>query len=143
MKNRITTIAIASIIVGTILSSCQSSEKKVENAKENIVEAKQELNQIVKDSIIQFRTESAIKIADQEKSIADFRKRIAKDKKANREKYETKLADLEQKNTDLKKRLDDYKEESQEQWNSFKFGFNKDMDALGEAFKDLGSKDKK
>jgi len=143
MKNRITTIAIASIIAGTILTSCQSSEKKVENAKENVVEAKQDLNQIVKDSIIQFRTESAIKIAEHEKSIADFRMRIAKDKKANRVKYEAKLAELEQKNTDLKKRLDDYKEESQEQWNSFKVGFNKDMDAFGEAFKNLGSKDKK
>ena len=143
MKNKLSTIAIASILVGSILSSCQSTEKKVEDAKENVVEAKQELNQIVKDSIIQFRTESQAKIAEHEKSIADFRTRIAKDKKANREKYEAKLAELEQKNTDMKKRLDEYKEESQDQWNSFKVGFNKDMDALTEAFKDLGTKDKK
>ena len=143
MKNKLSSIAIASILVGSILSSCQSTEKKVEDAKENIVEAKQELNQIVKDSIIQFRTESESKIAEHEKSIVDFRTRIAKDKKANREKYEAKLAELEQKNTDMKKRLDDYKEESQDQWNSFKLGFTKDMDALAEAFKDLGSKDKK
>jgi uncharacterized phage infection (PIP) family protein YhgE len=143
MKNKLTKIAIASIIAGSFLSSCQSTEKKVEDAKENVVEAKQELNQIVKDSIIQFRIESASKITEHEKSIADFRTRIAKDKKVNKDKYEAKLAELEQKNTDMKKRLDDYKEESQDQWNSFKVGFTKDMDALTEAFKDLGTKDKK
>jgi len=141
MKTRMLSIAI--VVAGTVFTSCQSSEKKVENAKENVVEAKQELDQIVKDSIQEFRTESAQKIADHEKNLMEFRKRVAKEKKENREKYEMKLAELEQKNSDLKKRLDDFKEESQDKWDIFKMDFSRDMDELGEDFKNLTTKDKK
>jgi outer membrane murein-binding lipoprotein Lpp len=141
MKTRMLSIAI--VVAGTVFTGCQSNEKKVENAQENVVEAKQELNQIVKDSIQQFRTESAQKIADHEKNLMEFRNRIAKEKKENRDKYEKKLAELEQKNSDLKKRLDDYKEESQDKWDTFRMAFSRDMDELGEAFKDLTTKDKK
>ena len=141
MKTKMLSIAI--VIAGTVFTGCQSTEKKVENAKENIVEAKQELDQIVKDSIQEFRVESAKKIADHEKSISEFRKRIAKEKKANRNKYESKLAELEKKNSDLKKRLDDFKEESQDKWITFKMEFSSDMYELGDAFKKLTTKGKK
>ena len=129
-------------VAGTVFTSCQSNEKKVENAQENMVEAKQELNQIVKDSIQQFRTVSAQKIADHEKSLTEFKARIAKEKKENRAKYQKKLSELELKNSDLKKRLDDFKEESQDKWDEFKSTFNRDMDELGESFKKLTTKDR-
>ena len=140
MKTRKLSLAI--IVAGVVFTSCQSTDKKVENAKENVVEAKQELNQIVKDSIQQFRTESAQKIADHEKSLTQFKARIAKEKKENRAEYQKKLTELEQKNSDLKKRLDDFKEESQEKWDTFKSTYNRDMDELGESFKKLTTKDR-
>jgi len=150
MKNRIVILALSTLFAGTVISSCKSSEKKVEDAKENVVdakedvvEAKQELNQIIKDSIQQFRTESAIKIAEHEKSIAEFKVRIAKKKKENRAKYEEELQSLELKNSDLKKRLDEFKEDSQDNWYTFKSAFNRDMDELGESIKKVTTKDKK
>jgi len=143
MKNKLGSIAISTLIAGAFITGCQSNEKKVENAKVNVVEAKQELNQILKDSIQQFRTKSEAKIAEHEKSIADFRARIAKKKKANRAEYESKLQALEVKNNDLKKRLDDFKEDSQDKWETFQNTFTRDMDELGEAFKGFAKKNKK
>ncbi|MBN1184092.1 MAG: hypothetical protein JXB49_17490, partial [Bacteroidales bacterium] len=65
MKNTILIIAVAVLITGTVFTSCQSSAKKVENAKEKVkdakdkvVEAQQELSEAVKDSILQFKKES-------------------------------------------------------------------------------------
>jgi len=149
MKKTIYSLAIATLMVGTILTGCQSSVQKVENAKDkvqdakdNVVIAKQELNQALADSIQQFKKESAEKISRQESSIADFRARIAKEKKANRAKYEKKLAELEQKNSDLKKKLDDYKDEGQDKWTSFKTEFTHDMDGLGNALKSFTVKNK-
>jgi len=143
MKKRIITIAISTIITGTVITSCQSSAKKVEDAKENVIEAKQELSQVLKDSIQQFKTESSGKIASHEKIIADFRTRISKEKKATNVEYLKKLTELEQKNSDLKKSLDDFKEESQDKWYTFKVKFTNDMDDLGRAFKELTSSNKK
>ena len=50
---------------------------------------------------------------------------------------------MEQKNTDLKRRLDDYKQDGKENWEKFKIEFNRDMDELGKAFKDLTVKNVK
>jgi len=50
-------------ILGIMLTSCLSSADKVQNAKDNVSKAKDELNQAVKDSIIQFKKESEEKIA--------------------------------------------------------------------------------
>ena len=75
------------------------------------------------------------KIDANEKSIAEFKARIAKEKRENRAKYEKKLAGLEQKNSDMKKKLDEYKEDGKEKWTSFKNEFSHDMDELGKALK--------
>ena len=48
-----------------------------------------------------------------------------------------KLADLERENTDMKKQMDDYKSDGKDKWETFKAGFNKSMDDLGESLKDL------
>jgi len=47
------------------------------------------------------------------------------------------LATLENKNNDLKIKLANFKEDSQDNWESFKTEFSKDMNELGQAFKDL------
>ena len=144
MKKTIYTISFAAIIMaGTIITSCKSSGEKVEKAQENVIEAKKELSQAVKDSIQQFRKESQDKINAQDKSLAEFKARIAKEKKVNRDKYEKNLAELDQKNTDLKKKLADFKEDRIENWESFKKEFTHDMNEFGKSFKDLTIKNTK
>lgn len=124
-------------IAGTIFTGCQSSAKKVEDAQDKVVVANEELNQAVKDSIMQFEKESQDKIAAHEKSIADFKTRITKEKKENQAQYDKKLAEIEQQNTDLKKKLDDYKADGKESWTTFKSDFSKSMDAINKALTDL------
>ena len=69
MKKTIFTLAIAMFMAGGILTGCQSSKTKVENAKDKVVEANQELNQARRDSIQQFKTETAERINNNEKSM--------------------------------------------------------------------------
>ena len=145
MKNTISTLAVIVFIAGTILIGCQSNAKKVENAENklddanyNVLEAKQDLAKAHNDSVLayqKFKEESEAKINAHEKSIAEFKARIANEKQENKDKYEKKLAEIEQKNSDLKKKLADYKEEGKEKWDSFKTKFNHDMDELGKALK--------
>ena len=145
MKKTILTLAVTVFIAGTMLTNCKSSTEKVENAenklqeaKDNVIDAKQDLNKTRKDSITEyqkFKKESEEKINAHDLSIAEFKARVANEKKENRAKYEKKLAELEQKNSDLKKKLEDYKEDGKDNWDSFKLKFNHDLDELGKALK--------
>ena len=137
------TLAISALIAGTQFTGCRSSTKKVEAAQENVDKANLELDQAVKDSIQQFRTTSEVKITRYEKGIAEFKSRIANEKKENRAIYEKKLAELEKRNSELKMKLADYKYEEQAKWEIFKADYNRDMDELGKSFDDLTMKKSK
>jgi uncharacterized coiled-coil protein SlyX len=82
------------------------------------------------------------KISAYEKSITEFKARIANETKGNIAKYEKKLVELEQKTNDMKKKLEKYKEEGIDKWDSFKHKFNSDMDELGKALKNFTVKSK-
>jgi hypothetical protein len=144
MNKTIFTLAITTIMAGTMITGCQSSADKIENAKENVkdaedkmVEAKQNLNIAINDSIQLFKKESEEKISAFEKDIAEFKAKITTVKEETKDEYEKKLASIEQKNNKLKKKLENYKEDGQDNWSQFKNEFNHDMDELGKAFKDL------
>jgi outer membrane murein-binding lipoprotein Lpp len=143
MKKIFFTLAIAALFAGTQLTGCRSSAKKVEVAQDNVDKANLELDQAVKDSILQFRTTSEVKITKYEKGIAEFKSRIANEKKENRAIYEQKLAELEKRNSELKMKLADYKYEEQAKWEIFKADYNRDMDELGKSFDDLTIKKSK
>ena len=62
MKKAIFTLAIVTIIAGAMITGCQSSRDKTENAKENLKDTKnsldetiQNLNLAINDSIQQFK----------------------------------------------------------------------------------------
>lgn len=143
MKRTIVTIAVATFIAGTVFMSCNSSETKVKDARENVIVAKQELNQALQDSIQDFRLKSEVRFIEYEKQIVELKAKIAKEKSGNKSTYEKELAKLEQKNQELKNQLANFTDESQEKWDVFKTEFNKDMDNLGNAFKDLVTKNNK
>jgi membrane protein involved in colicin uptake len=149
MKKMIFSIVITGVIAATMLSGCQSSGTKVGNAEQNVQDAKdkvvvaqKELDQAIKDSIQQFRQEEADRISANEKSIAEFRAKIAKETQEIRVKNEQKLADLEQQNRDMKTRLEQFKEDTKDNWDAFRFKFKHDMNNLGLAFKDFVVKGK-
>jgi hypothetical protein len=143
MKKSIFILAITMFIAGTIFTGCQSSADKVQDAKDNVAAAKQELIQARIDSIKQFKKESAEEISHFEKSLAEFKAGIANQKKENKALYENKLAELEQQKSDLKRKLEEYNEDKIDQWNSFRAEFSHDMDELGKAFSDFTVKNNK
>lgn len=150
MKQTFIKIAFVTFIAGLMITSCQPSTQKVENAKEDlnaakeqVVEARQDYNQAVKDSVIQFRKDSEVRISENERLIAAFKANLSKMEKATQVKYEKTIADLELQNIHMKQKLADYKEEEESKWQSFKREFNHDMDELGKSLKGLVVDDKK
>ncbi len=153
MKKNILFLSVLIFIGGIILSSCLSSAEKADKAKLKVEEAKYDLGvaqndlteaqQTERNEYNQFKIEAEEKLDAHAKSVAEFKARIATEKNENKVEYENKIAELDKKNSDLKKRLDEYKEAGTDQWESFKTEFNRDMDKLGEAFKNLTVKNVK
>ena len=140
MKKSMLTLALSAFLVSTIITSCNTPAGKVENAEENVVAANEDLNaanEAYQKEIDSYRKEAAEKIEANNKSIAEFNARIALEKKDAQDDYKKQIATLEQKNSDMKKKMDDYKAEGKEKLEKFKTEFNRDLDELGKAFKDL------
>lgn len=136
MNKSILTLAIlAALTIG-----CNSSSKNLEEAQEDVVEAHNELDQANLDyeaDLDNYRSETAKTIEANNQSIADFKVRIANEKKEKKAEYEAKINELDQKNSDMKKKLDEYQADGKEKWEAFKIEFSRDMNELGLAFKDL------
>lgn len=129
MRKSILRLTACIFVIGATLIGCNTSSEKVDNAEKNVLKAQEYLADVEN-----YRKETADKIAANDKSIAEFKARIADEKIDAQIAYQKKIIALEQKNSDLKKRIDGYKAESKEQWELFKAEFSKDMDELGTAF---------
>ncbi|MCB2222151.1 MAG: hypothetical protein KQI35_17340 [Bacteroidetes bacterium] len=149
MKKTIFILAIATIVAGTLITSCELTNKKAEKAPDkmqntlNDDELQLEEGRLTGDSISEyqkFKIESEEKILAFENTIADFKIKIENGKKETKAEYEKKLASLEQKNNELKKKLEDYKEDGKDNWAQFKSVFNQDMDELSKSFNELTKK---
>ena len=147
MKKTILTLALTAFVAGTIFTGCSSPEQKVQNAQDKVVQANADVTKANADlnkaeddysaDMAMFRKESDERIAANEKGIADFEARIAKEKKVARDDYRKKISELQQKDTDMKKRLDDYRAEGKDKWLAFKTDFNTGMDDIGKSLNDL------
>lgn len=136
MKKSILVFAVTSLIIGSTLTSCSTTAEKVENAEEKVTEANVDLDKANKEyiaEIVAYRVEKAESIAANEKSIAEFKARVEKDKKGAKDEYLAKIAELEKKNTDMKYKMDNYKEEGKEKWVLFRDEFTHDMLELANA----------
>jgi len=147
LRTTMVTLALALPMAGILISGCQSSQTreeqardKLQDAEEQVVVANQELDQILNDSIQLFKTENGELIVSYEQSIAEIKAKLKDAKEENRVNMEKKLAVLEQKSQEMKMKLEEYKADGEENWKSFKNEFSHDMEELGTAFKDL-SKD--
>jgi len=141
-------------MAGTIFTGCQSSIQKQEAAQAKVREAKQDLNAAQKDANAAaqvvataeewkaFRSESELKIKDNEIRITELNVKMKKPGEIFDGLYAKKIANLEQQNKEMRARLEAY-EKSQSNWESFKREFNHDMDAIGQALKDLTVDNKK
>ncbi len=133
-------------MAGAFIQSCNSSAEKVEIAQDKLIEANknlEEANEAYLADIDIYRQETAKRFAANEKSIADFKARVENQKREARVDYNKKIVELEQKNGDFKKLMDDYEAEGAANWEQFKAEFGRNMDELGKAFKDFGTRNVK
>jgi uncharacterized protein YpmS len=147
MKKLSITLAVTMFLAVSSFISCNSNSSKVQDAKENVEEkkndvtiAKEQLARAEADSISQFeqfRSAMMQVIADNEKTIAELREKMKNENKVMKAKLEIKIEDLEKRNNDLRMKISEYKYDGKTEWQSFKKEFNHDMDELGHAVKDL------
>lgn len=143
MKTPILTLALITLTTCAVLSSCTSSEERLRIEQENVLTANEKLSAAENEyytEIADYKKANLEKIAANEKSIAEFKARIALDKKDAKDDYDERIAELDAKNTDLKKKMDDYEESGKDNWTEFKKEFNHDMEELGKAFNDFTHK---
>lgn len=139
MKKLILLVTLALVATAGILS-CSTSSQDVDSAAAKVAQAENDLNEAKLEYTMDmevYRAETNAKIRENQKSIDEFKSRIASEKTEAQLEYNQKINKLEQKNSDMKKKLDDVKMDTKEQWEAFKAEFSSDMDALGKAFKDL------
>jgi len=144
MKNKYFILAIIVLIAGAVFTGCNvNRENKVEEAKENVKQANQDLKvtQAQYDKEWQqFKSDAELKINANEKRIDEFKVEIKTASAKFKAKYEKEVVVLEQKNIELKKKISEYKYEGKDKWEEFKKEFNRDLDVVGNAIKDIFTK---
>ena len=148
MKKSILTLAIATFVFGTVLTSCKSNTEKEQAAQESVDSAKVALEDAREDLDEARRTATAeewqnfkdstnAKIEENKAQIAELKLKIKKAGKDIDKSYQRNIDTIEQKNKNLKAKLDSYKNDVDSDWQSFKSEFNHDMDELGTSLKDF------
>lgn len=138
MKNlKRNTLLAALFLSATLFISCQ--EKK--SAEENLVEAQEDLNDVKTDAQedaqeMASQADYDIYKAETEVKIQANKVRIAELKVNKNAKDLERINALEAKNSELDERLKSY-ESYKTDWSKFKEEFNKDMNDLGESFKNF------
>jgi predicted RNase H-like nuclease (RuvC/YqgF family) len=143
MKNKILTLVVIGFTAGVVLAGCQNKgEQNSKLTQDSLAQAGVD-SQAVKTTYSEdwqnFKSESEQKIKENENSIAAFKEKMKKSGKKVKAGYKKEVANLEETNRQMKKKLEEYKNDGKSTWADFKAGFNKDMDKLGKAVKDLTS----
>jgi hypothetical protein len=155
MKKSIFILAVTtSLMAGTIFTSCQSNDQKVEAAKAKVQDARQELIEAQTDAFDAeaakiyaedwkvFKIETENNIKNNELRIAELRVQLEKPGKIFDPIYKNRIEVLEQKNLDMKNRLIFY-ENNQSDWEVFRTEFNRDMKELVKALREFSFDSKK
>jgi cell shape-determining protein MreC len=134
-------LLVATCLVTTIgLTSCKTSNEKVEDAQEKVVDAKEnemeaekELTDKKMDSVTDYakmKTETQRLVEKNEAKIAEFKMKLKTEKEENQKKFEAKIDKLEEKNNRLKADLNAYSENGKESWNTFKMRVQNSIDDM-------------
>ncbi len=142
MKKTISYAALALILAGSFAISCESNVQKVENAQENLIDAKEELKDAqiaLNEEYPAFKIEAEDKIAANEKRIGMLNLVIIEpnDKKLE-DLRRRRIEELNQRNIQLRIKLNEYENERSD-WEVFKREFNSDLNGVIDALKDFGS----
>jgi hypothetical protein len=138
-------VGIASaLLVSCNLTTGQKTET-LEKAKANVEEASQDLDIAREDSAeyANYKIDSEKKLRENELLIADMKDRMKSERKETRAKYKMQLDSLDMENSQLRNDMHLYSSKGKENWEKFKTGFNKELDALGKAISQLAERNMK
>ena len=148
MKKIIFILALAiPLTAGIIFTGYRSSTQKQKAAQSKDPYANRDFNaamlantvaekQINSEEWMTFKSESERKIRNHEIRIAELNLEIKNQGEKSDALYRKKIANLEQQNKFMKAMLENF-EKGPSNWESFNSGFNRDMDAIENALKDL------
>ncbi|QKJ63632.1 peptidase M23 [Flavobacterium sp. M31R6] len=148
MKKSILTLAIATFMIGSIVTSCkpntekeQAAQDSVDSAKVAVTDAENDLDEAKRVATAEewqaFKDSTNVKIEENNAKIAELKLKIKKTGKDIDKAYQRNIDTIEQKNKNLKAKMDSYKNDVNSDWQSFKREFNHDMDELGQSLKDF------
>ncbi len=148
MKKTVFTSLLIIAIAAASLTSCTSSEQKVENAENKVLDAKENLKEVKKDSTVAaqkqativewkiFKNAAEATIKNNKIRIDQLKEKLKSAGLATAAVYSKSIDDMEMQNQNLKLKIENY-EKSNTDWESFKASFNSDVNALGQALKDF------
>ena len=136
--------AVTSFFLATLLIACQKPEAKVENAKENVAIANQDLKGAKREvraqwqeAWLNFKRDNDKEIADNERNIIELRKEVNGVDSRYRAKYNVRIDEFERRNNELRDRVNNYKDAGDEKWEEFKKDMKRDMDDLNASRKNI------
>lgn len=141
MKKTKLTLVVTIVMAVAGFNIFGQENKKAKEARKDVKEANTDLKEAKIDSTAdyqKFKKDAEIKIADNQKKIAELKAKKSSENKEVKEKYDAKVVALEQKNNELKNRIEGCKNSNDKTaWESFKIKFNKDMNELGTSIKNI------
>jgi len=143
------TVLFTSVMV-FCLTSCNNSptdkEKEVEEATEDLIDAKSDLDQAVYDSISDFnayKESIQLKLVENQNQINDLKLKINTKVKSERDSDLVEINKLEKRNTELKLKIDNYEQGPEQTWELFKVDVNKELDDLGKSISSMAARNMK
>jgi len=160
MKTNILYLTISVFMAGVLLLSCgEKSKQDATEVKDDLKELNKDLKQgaihtaeeikiTLTEEWDKFKTASESIIQNTEKEIKDLRERITEGNKKDRKKLSKQLDELEQRHLILKDKLAvrskkfkensvEFNEKAKDNQQQFEREFNRDMETLGKALKEL------
>ena len=142
MKYSIGILTIA-LIATSVLSGCDRSSNRMENAETSAIETSDGIETTrndVQEELRIYRTEAIERIEEFNQNIEEIKQEIDNETDADaKERLEKKLNELEDSNRELKSEMDDYKASGREDWEDFKDSFSNKMDDIGDSLDEFFS----
>ena len=142
MKNSILLFLAFTIIISTF-NSCSSQSEEIKEAEKEVKEANKELDRANKaylKDVEEYRLKTVQKVIENKKAIAELKAEKADAKKEINEDKNEKIAALEKRNNELELKMNNYNYDNESNWSKFKTEFSRDMEELGQSFKDFSKK---
>jgi len=141
--NSVKFIATA-VCMAFLLVACQEPEQKVEDARDKVTNAKQDLKEATREARVawqeawlKFKGDNDTEIAANERRIIELRKDVSKLNTRYRAKYNVRIDELEKRTNELRDRVNNYKDEGDVKWEEFKKATKRDMDDLTSSLKEI------